>query len=161
MSDQEDIRNLISRYSLAANDGDIETYQSLFARDGELVESGVPFSRAMLPLLSGAYHKARSEQPQPYGGKHIQANTWIEITGANEARAMTDIVVLRIRPETGWTIGNKGRYTDDFVREDGTWRFRRRSVTWDHELPADPNEQGFYARVKELIDEAMSAKADS
>lgn len=158
MSDQEEIRNLISRYSLAANDGDIETYQSLFASNGELVENGTAFPRAMLPVLSGAYHKARSEQPQPYGGRHLQTNTWIEVDG-DTARAMTDIVVIKIRPETGWSIGNKGRYTDQFVRENGAWRFLRRSVTWDYELPSDPQDQAFYARVRELIAEATKADA--
>jgi len=157
MSDQEEIRNLIARYSHCADDSDYEGYQSLFTRDGCLIENGVAVPRSRLPTLMRIYDKVKREQPQPFGGKHLQINTTIEVDG-DRGRAVTDLLSVQLRPDTGWTIGGNGRYTDELAREDGRWRFRSRTVTWYGDFPAHPRDAAFTERLHDMIKEALSAE---
>ncbi len=130
MSDYDQIRNLIARYSHYADDDDrVEEYCALFATDGELVEGGVPLPAHRLPLLRKLYRELKEQQPQPFGAKHLQMNTAIEIDG-DTATAVTDLLTIQVRPEEGWSLGGAGQYIDALVREDGQWRFQRREVHW-------------------------------
>ena len=129
MNDYDQIRNLLAKYSHCADDDDFEGFQALFTPDGVLVEAGFPIPAARLPALMKKYKAVSDAQPQPFGGKHLQMNSVIEVDG-DRASAVTDLLSVHLRGDKGWSIGGNGRYTDELARVAGRWLIRRRTVTW-------------------------------
>lgn len=154
MSDYDEIRNLIASYALTAHDQKFEEFADNFAEDGELVELGRSIPKSALINLQKLSVEAKKKLPQPNGSKHIQVNTVIRIDGET-ARAVTDLVSIRLAPATGWTIGGTGRYDDDLVKTDGRWLFRRREVTWYDNLPSHLDDPQYGNRLVAMIEEAV------
>ncbi|MBB3860948.1 hypothetical protein GGQ88_002217 [Novosphingobium hassiacum] len=161
ISDYDQIRNLIARYSHYADDDDrSQEYRALFARDGVLVEGGVSLPADRLPLLRQLYCELKKQQPQPFGAKHLQMNSAIEIEG-DTATAVTDLLTIQVRPEEGWTLGGAGQYVDDLVREEGQWRFKRREVHWYKGTSArvKSDDMAFNQTLALMIKNAMSGES--
>ena len=156
MTDHDHIRNLLASYSHCADNNDGVAYQSLFTEDGELIEGGMAIPRSRLSTVLRLAGKAADEQPPPFGMKHLQVNSWIEVDGEN-AKAITDLLIVKLRADTGWTIGGNGRYTDELRCVDGRWLFRRRSITWYPSLPVHPGDEAYNARLRQLIKGALTA----
>jgi 3-phenylpropionate/cinnamic acid dioxygenase small subunit len=161
MSDYDQIRNLIARYSHYADDDDkSQEYRALFATDGVLVEGGVPLPADRLPMLRKLYRALKEKQPQPFAAKHLQMNSAIEVDG-DTARAVTDLLTIQVRPEEGWSLGGAGQYIDEIVRENGEWRFKRREVQWHKGTSArvKADDLEFNRTLGAMIQEAMSGSA--
>lgn len=152
VSDYDEIRNLIARYSHYADDNDPEGYRSVYAKDGELVEHGMPIPADRLPVLVAAYKRLIEEQAQPYGEKHLQMNTAIEVDG-DKATAVTDLLMVVLRADSGWSIGGSGRYNDELIKENGHWRIKRRVVTLYKNAPFRLGDEQYSRRLRELMQE--------
>jgi hypothetical protein len=55
-------------------------------------------------------------------------NTFVEKSTEDEATAVSDVVLLLLRKDSGWTVGLVGRYTDTLHHTDGGWRFHHRAA---------------------------------
>jgi hypothetical protein len=133
VSDHEEIRNLISSYSHAADDGNYEAFAANFTADGVLVDGGVDIPASTLVKLQADRARAQEKLPQPNGSKHLQLNTVIKLDG-DRAQAVTDLVIIRLAPDTGWIVGGTGRYDDEIVKQNDRWLFKRRKITWHKNL---------------------------
>ena len=83
-------------------------------------------------------------------------NTAIDVS-ADIATALTDLVVLRLEPESGWRLAGTGRYDDRFVRLDGRWLFQRRVVSWFKDSGLDRVDPAFEQATIAYMRELMAA----
>jgi hypothetical protein len=153
VSDYDEIRNLIASYSHTADDKRFEAYAENFAADGVLVEGGKEIPSSAMVKLQQIYSRAQDAMPQPRGTKHLQMNTVLHVEG-DRARAVTDLLSIRLAPETGWVIGGTGRYEDEIVKQNGRWLFKRREVTWYKDLPSHLDDPAYADRLQTMIEEA-------
>jgi 3-phenylpropionate/cinnamic acid dioxygenase small subunit len=150
MSDYDEIRNLIASYSHSADDGAFQAYAANFTEDGVLVDGEREIPASTLVELQAAHSQARAGKPQPNGSKHLQVNTVIKLDG-DKASAVTDLVIIRLAPETGWTIGGAGRYDDEIVKINGRWLFRRREISWYKSPTPNRSDREFSARADQAL----------
>lgn len=132
-TDHEQIRNLLAAYCIHVDDGDFERLASLFTEDAVV--------DAMGDVMQGRDTIARSMEENYIPrrrGRHVTLNSFIEVDG-DSATATSDIMFVR-RSKEGPLIQLMGRYTDELVRRDGAWRFRRRTIriTDDWTRPSRP-----------------------
>ena len=123
MGDEEDgVRRTLSGYCQHLDDGDFDRWIELFTDDAVLrfadrTAEGRPAIRQFMEQV----------QPPEGRGKHITANSLVEVDGGS-ATAHTDY--LFVRPTPRWLVPvATGRYYDELVRDGGGWRFRRRHIT--------------------------------
>jgi hypothetical protein len=155
MSDYDEIRNLIARYALYADDWQFEKQATLFMPDGVLIEGGRELAMHSTNItLAKSYVQAMLEEPQPSGFKHLQCNSAIDIDG-DHATALSDLLSLRLSSEKGWSIGS-GRYADVFVRVNGHWLFKSRTVTFYRDLGLDPTDLSRSVALEKLITAARA-----
>ena len=113
------IRRTLARYCQRCDDGD-------FVAFGELFESDATFS------VLGNTHEGRdairdfieAAQPPPARGKHVIAQSDIDVDGT-DATAVTDYIFVSKAKE----ITSAGRYHDRLRRgDDGEWRVVSREI---------------------------------
>lgn len=122
-SDDEAIRNLIGLHSQLTDDGDYERRVALYTPDGVFV-MGDATSTGTEELTATFAATSAPERR----GKHITANTVMEIAG-DTASAATDFFFLLPSPD-GLTPLAAGRYADTFVKSDGRWLYAERRITF-------------------------------
>jgi hypothetical protein len=66
-------------------------------------------------------------QPPAARGKHITANTLVDVDGST-ATATTDYLFVRASTG-GLVLIAAGRYHDQLVRDGSRWQFRQRAIT--------------------------------
>ena len=124
--DELAIRRVLYDYHWAIDNRDFELYVSLFARDGEFVTGetvlkGHDRIRAMLVGIFG-------ETPPGYVNRdsvEITVDPEIDIHG-DRATVKSGAFLLEQGPD-GFPISVLvGGYDDQFIREDGNWKFLRR-----------------------------------
>lgn len=132
MEDREAIRSLIIAYGRAHDGRDYKAYSELFAREGEWV-SGMGTAtgpQAIFEFLD----KSIGHNPTPDSGTyHVMSNEQIDIDG-DRASGVTKWVYLTISPDNTPNVTYLGHYVDEFIREDGAWKFLRRQSFRD--IPA-------------------------
>jgi uncharacterized protein (TIGR02246 family) len=125
-----EIRDMITRYALAFDDKDWDTFAELWADEAVFAANGIAFEgrAALLDFLTTCL-------PEDYDGKHMNSPSLIEL-GADglTATARTDVVWISQDFEN--TI--VGRYDDIFVKRDGSWLFARREETSVQYKPGSP-----------------------
>lgn len=154
MTDTDEIRNLLGAYCHAADDQRFSDYAELFAHDGVLVEEGRTIPHDKLAALGEAFVAATADEPQPNGLKHLTMNTIITVDG-DSGHAISDLLVLQLKPDTGWRISGCGRYIDDVVRHGGRWLIQRREVTWFKNIPRAELEPEFGNRLSNVFDDIL------
>jgi uncharacterized protein (TIGR02246 family) len=128
-SDEAAIRNLISSYAHAADDGDGDALAELFTGDGglESLGLGIKGHDRLAALIKGIYDANL---------KHLQLNSVINVDG-DSASAVSDLMVQAVVPDAGWQTIAQGRYHDDMVRADGGWKFAKREILWHRATPSE------------------------
>jgi uncharacterized protein (TIGR02246 family) len=117
----ESIRRLIAIYAQLLDSGRIAEWGELFTRDAVFQVWGKTY-RGRAEIVSGI----GGMQPE-IPGKHVCLAPVIDLLGSDHARAWTDLSAFATAQE-GIRIATIGRYHDELVREDGRWRFARRTV---------------------------------
>lgn len=118
----KDIEDLIARYAISFDDKDWSTFATLWTVDAvfEVEGTGAFVGRdELLRFLTTCL-------PADYSGKHMNSPPLVELApDGQSAIARTDVVWI---PHN---FANQivGRYTDEVVKQDGRWLFRRRSET--------------------------------
>ena len=127
-TDHEAIRRIFVDYAKYLDGGDFAGYASLFAENGVLIAQlgeavGPPAIEAILEQTLGAY--VHGEHPPSI---HVMNNHRIDIDGDT---AKTEVIwfYLTVDPDTVPTVLQAGRYVDDLVRENGTWKIARHDIS--------------------------------
>lgn len=130
LEDREAIRALILAYGQAHDHRDYRTFADLFASNGEWVGGlgSAKGPQAIFELMDRTI--GHDPQPNGSGTYHVMTNDQIKIDG-DRASATTKWIYITPGENNTPTLVYLGRYLDEFVREDGGWKFLRR------EAPAD------------------------
>jgi uncharacterized protein (TIGR02246 family) len=134
LEDREAIRALILAYGQAHDHRDYRTFASLFATNGEWV-GGLGSAKgpdAIFALMD----KTIGHHPTPNGSGtvHLLTNDQIEIDG-DRATAVTKWIYITPGPDDAPRMVYVGHYDDEFVRENGAWKFLRREAPADIPIP--------------------------
>jgi uncharacterized protein (TIGR02246 family) len=132
---KEEIRNLLQEYRRTLDVRDLRAFSALFASNGTWTGASGEATgpEGIYTMLTGAL----AENP-PWPG----ATLWHLITDPSIAvdgqRATAESLWMHVRRGEGDTplLPTLGRYQDELIVEDGTWRFLRRTVT--RQIPQDP-----------------------
>jgi len=133
LEDREEIRSLLLAYGTAHDHRDYRTFANLFAREGEWV-SGMGSGKGpdgvfkLMDEMIG--HNPLAEGS---GTFHILTNDKIDIEG-DRASALTKWIYITPDENGNPGLTILGHYNDQFIREDGVWKFLRREAPMD--LPA-------------------------
>jgi SnoaL-like domain len=124
VSDHEEIRALLQRYSRAADERDIDVLASLFHPDAEIAGArGEQTLEEWLDTMRG---------PRAFpSSMHVLGDPLIEID-EDRGRATTDtyaVIYQLADPRGGGSDLTLGiRYLDELANQDGSWVIRRRSA---------------------------------
>jgi uncharacterized protein (TIGR02246 family) len=128
LEDREAIRALMSEYGRTLDARDFSAFARLFAKDGEFLGGdGITArgSEAVGALLDKTINK---NFPDSRGTNfHLFSNETIDVAGDHATAVSKGTFVMadsRNRPEALMLA----TYRDEFVREDGDWKFKRREV---------------------------------
>ena len=133
LEDREEIRELLMEYGRTLDNADADGYSRLFASDGEWAGGG--FASKTPAKIKEMIERLVANRPAAAGSSHILTNVIMEIDG--DAANAWSRWFLFIPGETGKpTVRVAGQYKDDLVREDGRWKFRRRTLTHDLQAKA-------------------------
>jgi uncharacterized protein (TIGR02246 family) len=131
LEDREAIRALIMAYGAAHDARDYRAFADLFAeRDGEWV-GGLGSAKgreAVFELMDLTI--GHNPQPGGSGTYHIMTNDQIVIDG-DRASAVTKWVYIMPNESNNPQMLFLGHYDDEFVRENGEWKFLRRAAPVD------------------------------
>ncbi len=127
-SDHEAIRTTLARYCQLCDDGCFDEWGELFTEGSTFHVMGRVYEgrEAIKAFISGA-------QPPDLRGKHVTANTLIELDG-DKATALTDYVFVGRQGE-GLGVVSAGRYHDSLVNVGDRWLFEERRIVFLGEEP--------------------------
>jgi 3-phenylpropionate/cinnamic acid dioxygenase small subunit len=127
---REEIRALIMAYGQAHDNRDYRTFSNLFASNGEWVGGlgSAKGPQAIFELMDRTI--GHNPQPNGSGTYHVMTNDQIKIDG-DRASSTTKWLYVTPGENNTPTLVFLGRYVDEFIRENGEWKFLRR------EAPAD------------------------
>jgi len=132
LEDIEEIRNLLLDYGRFLDARDLPAYSRLFAKDGEWVGG---FGSAQGPAGILAFmEKNLGTGPNRTNTFHILSNFEIEVKG-DTATAWSRWTFITPAADGKPVISQSGRYDDILVRENGKWRFKRRTASNDIPAP--------------------------
>ncbi|MCX7621669.1 MAG: nuclear transport factor 2 family protein [Acidimicrobiales bacterium] len=125
MTVHEELATLIALYCHFCDDGRFDAFAELFTEDAQFVVMGqVHHGRDAIKAFMQA------AQPPQRRGKHITSNAvFVVDPGGERAEGKTDYVFLA-RSGDSFAIQSVGRYHDQFVRQNGRWRFARREIVF-------------------------------
>jgi len=143
--DRHEILDLISGYAYSYDGNDMDALIALFDDDAVtnifVPSQDLPFhtttTRSQLREEIGERRASLAKQGiQP---RHFLANTFL--TEVSEGRVLGRTVLLVAWQRTGNLmpkVMHSGIYEDEFRRTPNGWKFVRRDLRLDHELPAHP-----------------------
>ena len=125
MTDEEAIRRTIAQYCQLCDDGRFEEWADLFTVDAHFHVMGRTYTgRAEIRAFIEA------GQPPERRGKHVCANTVLEIAPDRLAATATTDYIFVGRAAGGLEVTSAGRYEDSFAREGEAWRFAERRIVF-------------------------------
>ena len=136
---REAIRTLWAEYGRTLDARDFRAFALLFARDAEFV--GGPGSPAKGPDAIGAFlEKAIGTNYPDSKGKnfHLYFNESIDLQGDHATAVSKGGYVMATSDNTKADFLLLATYRDEFVREDGRWKFKRRQVVGEIPVPRAP-----------------------
>jgi uncharacterized protein (TIGR02246 family) len=127
LEDREAIRALILEYGAAHDARDYRRFAALFADSGEWV-GGLGSARGPAAIFE-LMDRTIGHDPQPGGSGtyHVMTNEQIVIDG-DSASATTKWIYLTPGPDEAPRMVFLGHYNDQFIRENGEWKFLRREA---------------------------------
>lgn len=120
----EGVRATLHAYVHALDDGRTDDIVATFVPDGVFDSEGIGIFEGH-EALREAYASWKPVRPQ----RHLMMNTLVTAWTAEEAEAVSDVVLL-LEGGDGWGVQLVGRYHDTLHNHAGTWRFRRRTVSF-------------------------------
>jgi uncharacterized protein (TIGR02246 family) len=147
LEDEKAIREVIIRYGEYLDARDYASYASLFASDG--VWTGGFGSFTGPAAIQEMLEKNLGKPEEGFINKsnfHLNTTVVVEVDG-DTAKARSRYLFFTASPENRPVVAIAGRYVDDFVRENGEWKIKRRIthgvIPWrdgnDPNLPPPPS----------------------
>jgi len=127
LEDKDAIREIMAAYCHALDAGRFADVASLFADDGVwTTDYGEAKGRDAIEEMLRSIVPVKGEGPQR---KHYITNIIIKLDG-DSAESVADYLVVRESgPDLIPVMG--GTYKDRWVRQDGTWHFKRKELVHD------------------------------
>jgi anthranilate 1,2-dioxygenase small subunit len=137
-----ELEHLYTDYVHCLDADELERWPDFFTEDcfyritsAENYEAGMPLglihatSRNMLKDRVSALREANIYEPQRY--RHLVSS--IKFVEEHEAALdlMANFLVVRTMQEGDMTLFGAGRYVDQVTRQDGVWKFARKTVVLD------------------------------
>ena len=132
LEDIEEIRTVLLDYGRFLDSRDLAAYSRLFATDGEWV-GGFGSAKGPAGILE-FMQKNLGTGPNRNNSYHILSNFEIEVKG-DTATAWSRWTFIVPAADGKPVISQAGRYDDTLVRENGRWRFKRRTASNDIPAP--------------------------
>ena len=133
LEDLEEIRTVLLDYGRFLDARDFRAYSLLFAKDGEWVGG---FGTVQGPAAIQAFMEKNLAGPNRGNTFHILSNFEIETHG-DTATARSRWTFVTPGADKKPSLSQAGRYDDTLIRENGHWRFKRRTASNDIPVP-DP-----------------------
>lgn len=136
LEDREAIRTLWAEYGRTLDARDFTSFAQLFARDAEFV--GGPGSPAKGREAIGAFLEKAigTNYPNSKGRNfHLYFNETIDLRGDKGTGLSKGGFVMASDDNTEADFLLLATYRDEFVREDGRWKFQRREVVGEIPVP--------------------------
>lgn len=128
LRDEKAIREVIIRYGEYLDARDYAGYASLFASDG--VWTG-GFGSAKGPAAIQEMLEKNLGKPEPgfinKSNFHLMTTAVVHVDG-DTAEARSRYLFFTASPDNRPTVALAGRYVDEFVRENGTWKIKKRTT---------------------------------
>lgn len=124
-----EIRNVIARIALLADQGDLDEYAEQFTQDSDWGFPGAP-RHGRADIRAGAEARRADGITGPGSHtRHVITNIAVRVDGSDSAVAESYFVFLQATT-TAPTILNMGVYHDTFVRQGRAWRLARREIAF-------------------------------
>ena len=136
LEDREAIRTLWAEYGRTLDARDFAAFAQLFTRDGEFV--GGPGSPAKGKEAIGAFLEKAigTNYPSSRGRNfHLYFNESIDLEGDRGTGVSKGGFVMATSDNSKADFLLLATYRDEFVREDGRWKFKRREVVGEIPVP--------------------------
>jgi len=136
LEDREAIRTLWAEYGRTLDARDFAAFSKLFARDAEFV--GGPGSPVRGPDAIAAFLEKAigTNYPSSKGRNfHLYFNESIEVHGDDGAGISRGGFVMASSDNTKADFLLLATYRDQFVKEDGRWKFKRREIIGNIPVP--------------------------
>jgi uncharacterized protein (TIGR02246 family) len=127
LEDMEEIRMVLTEYGRTLDTRDFAAYSQLFAKDGEWVGG---FGSVQGPAAIQAFMEKNVGTVNKAHNFHLLTNFAIEVHG-DTATAWSHWSFVVPTPDNKPVIAQSGRYDDLLIRENGRWRFKRRTASND------------------------------
>jgi uncharacterized protein (TIGR02246 family) len=131
LEDIEEIRAVLLDYGRFLDSRDFAAYSRLFAKDGEWAGG---FGIVQGPAAIQAFMEKNIPGPNRGNTFHILSNFEIQVHG-DTATAWSRWTFVTPGADKKPAISQAGRYDDTLVRENGHWRFKRRTASNDIPVP--------------------------
>ena len=132
IEDREAIRTLVGRYSLAVDNHDFETLGGLFARDAVYGRDDDSPREVGRDVIQASFTQKLAKAGPSFHVNHDSFVEWNE----NDPDRATGMVMCHA--ETSHVAGHNVcaiRYIDEYVREDGAWKFASRRLSFLYFTP--------------------------
>ena len=122
------IHDLFTRYCCALDNGEVETVVACFTADAALKSPVIDIEgHAAIRAFAGRFAAQRAAGTQ---FRHMVTNIAVTVDG-DRATATAYLLVVISKDGSHRTLP-PGRYECDLVKQNGVWRFSRRTVFHDH-----------------------------
>jgi ketosteroid isomerase-like protein len=122
--DKEEITQVLLDYGRYLDSRDFAGYSSLFAKDGEWVGG---FGQVQGPAAIKAFMEKNMAGPNTQKNYHLLSNFVIAVNG-DTATAWSRWAFVVPSAQGGALISQAGRYDDTLIRENGRWKFKKRTA---------------------------------
>jgi hypothetical protein len=135
---REEIRTLLFSYGRHVDDRNWEAFADLFATDGGTWNGGMGIARGraeIIQMMSSTIGTTPNVGASGSGlsNVHLLGNEIIAVDGDTATSLSKWVFVMTAA--NGPDVVYVGRYEDEFVRENGAWKFKLRTVTGDITRP--------------------------
>jgi uncharacterized protein (TIGR02246 family) len=128
LEDREAIRALLVSYASTLDNRDFAGFEQLWAKDAEFIGGGGNNAKgptAIRDLLRGLLTKNGS--PTPGRDFHLVMNQTVDVTG-DTATGFSRGTWVSTNAENRLQVSIIANYYDQFVKEDGRWKFKRHQI---------------------------------
>ena len=127
MSDELEIRNLLSKIAQSSDDGELEEYIEYFTEDARWGGSGFPERSGRADIMAGARERRANGVAGPgANSRHVLSTTVVEVDG-DTARSRS-VFLFYSNTQAVPALDLMGIWEDELRRTPAGWRLARRTI---------------------------------